>query len=80
MLEILEMTLELVTVLEQREFRTVQSREILSLVEKFEGVKRTRAIAEEFARKATTLLGEFPESVYRDAVASIPQFILNRSS
>jgi octaprenyl-diphosphate synthase len=75
-----EDTAKIRAVLEQRAFHAVESREILNLVEKFEGVKRTRAMAEEFARKATRLLEEFPPSAYRTAVASIPGFILNRSS
>ena len=65
-------------VLEERAFQSVKSQEILHLVEKCEGLSRTRSLAEEYARRATVLLEEFPPSVYRDAIVSIPQFILNR--
>ena len=68
------------TVLEERDFRSVERTEILTLVEKHGGVNRTRVIAEEYARRATTLLESFPPSVYRDAIVSIPGFILNRNS
>ena len=68
------------TVLEERDFRTVDSGEILMLVEKFEGLSQTRLLAEEYARKAKALLEDFPRSTYRDAIVSIPEFILNRKA
>jgi octaprenyl-diphosphate synthase len=68
------------TVLQERDFRTVDSHEILMLVEKFEGLFQTRLLAEEYARKAKALLEEFPPSKYRDAIVSIPEFILNRKA
>ncbi|HEX4997367.1 MAG TPA: polyprenyl synthetase family protein [Terriglobia bacterium] len=68
------------TVLEERDFRSVERKEILSLVEKHGGVARTRQLAEEYARQAEELLKGFPPSVYRDAIISIPAFILNRNS
>lgn len=65
-------------VLEERDFRSVARHEILSLVEKWDGLNRTRFLAQEYARRATRMLEEFPRSIYRDAIISIPEFILNR--
>jgi octaprenyl-diphosphate synthase len=67
-------------VLDERDFRSVNRQEILALVEKSEGLTRTRLLAQNYARRATQLLEEFPPSVYRDAIISIPDFILNRSA
>jgi octaprenyl-diphosphate synthase len=68
------------TVLKERGFCTVQSQEILALVEKWNGLDGTRALAREYAIRATSLLQEFPPSIYRDAIVSIPEFILNRTA
>jgi len=68
------------TVLQERAFRSVDSREILRSVESCDGLKRTRAMAEEYARKAQALLETFPRSPYRDAIVHIPEFILNRNA
>ena len=67
------------TVLSEREFRSVNSRDILTFVEKYDGLGKTRRIAEDYARAATDALGKFPPSPYRDAIIAIPDFILNRT-
>jgi octaprenyl-diphosphate synthase len=75
-----EETVKVQKVLTEREFRSVDRGDILRLVEKSEGIERTRGLAAEYARKATFLLEEFPPSIYRDAMIRIPEFILNRES
>ena len=65
-------------VLDERSFQSVKSQEILQLVEEFDGLNRTRRLAEQYSERATVLLEEFPSSVYRDAIVSIPKFILTR--
>jgi octaprenyl-diphosphate synthase len=67
-------------VLDEREFRSVDRAEILGLVERSEGLERTRNLAHHYARRAIQLLEEFPKSIYRDAMIRIPEFILNRES
>jgi octaprenyl-diphosphate synthase len=67
-------------VLDERDFLSVDRAEILRLVEGSEGIERTRELAEQYARRAIQLLQEFPASIYRDAIVSIPEFILNRSA
>jgi octaprenyl-diphosphate synthase len=67
-------------VLDDRDFRSVDRAEILGLVERSEGLDRTRQLAERYARRATQMLSEFPASIYRDALTRIPEFILNRTA
>ena len=67
-------------VLSEREFRSVNAAEILNLVHRSNGVARTRSIAQEYAMQAIRTLREFPSSVYRDAILSIPEFIITRSA
>lgn len=67
-------------VLEDRDFRSVDRSEILSLVERADALNRTRMVAKQYASRATQMLEEFPTSVYRDAIMSIPEFILDRSA
>jgi octaprenyl-diphosphate synthase len=66
-------------VLQERSFRSVESREILRVAEECGGLTRTRVLAAEYGHHARQLLAEFPASAYRDAIISIPEFILNRT-
>jgi octaprenyl-diphosphate synthase len=75
-----EDTMKVQQVLDEREFRSVDRAEILGLVERSEGLERTRNLAEQYARRAIQLLQEFQPSVYRDAMIRIPEFILRRSA
>lgn len=68
------------TVLKERAFRSVESSDILRSVEACDGLRKTRAIAESYARKAKLMLEVFPPSPYRDAIVHIPEFILNRTA
>jgi octaprenyl-diphosphate synthase len=68
------------TVLRERAFRSVDSRDILRSVEAAGGLNKTRAMAEDYARKAQRMLETFPPSPYRDAIVHIPEFILNRTA
>jgi len=67
-------------VLDEREFRSVDRAEILQLVEQSDGLDRTRTLATNYAKRAIQLLGEFPPSMYRDAMIRIPEFILTRTA
>ncbi len=75
-----EDTLKVKRVLDERDFRSVDPTEILRLVERSDGLNRTRKLAEDYARRAIQMLEEFPASIYRDAIVRIPEFILNRSA
>ena len=67
-------------VLDEREFRSVDRAEILRLVQQSDGLNRTRTLATNYATRAIQLLGEFPPSIYRDAMIRIPEFILTRTA
>jgi octaprenyl-diphosphate synthase len=75
-----EDTVKVQKVLDERDFRSVDRAEILAIVEKSNGLARTRGLAEKYAERAAFMLKEFPASVYRDALTDIPGFILNRSA
>src|SRR6185436_13499875 len=55
-----EDTMKVQTVLDEREFRSVDRAEILGLVAKSDGLERTRKLAEQYAWRSVQLLGEFP--------------------
>src|SRR6516165_5603944 len=57
-------------VLDERDFRSVDRAEILLLLEKSDGLERTRELAKQYARRAIQLLEEFPPSIYRDAIVA----------
>ncbi len=67
-------------VLEERDFRSVHRSEIVELVKRADGLARTRAIASEHVRSAVQILEDFPASVYRDALVSVTEYILNRNA
>jgi octaprenyl-diphosphate synthase len=67
-------------VLAERSFGSVSSSDVLTAVEKSGGLGQTRAIAEDYVRQAKSALEKFPQSRYRDAIISIPDFILNRTA
>jgi len=75
-----EQAAKISSVLRERGFDTVKPPEILQAVEACDGLRRTRTLAEGYARRAGDLLRGFPPSIYRDAVLSIPDFILNRTA
>ncbi|OLC27989.1 MAG: hypothetical protein AUH28_19920 [Acidobacteria bacterium 13_1_40CM_56_16] len=75
-----EDTLKVQSVLDERDFRSVDRMEILKLVERSDGLHRTRELAAEYASRAIHMLDEFPPSIFRDAIVRIPEFILNRSA
>jgi octaprenyl-diphosphate synthase len=68
------------TVLQERAFLSVPGSEILRSVEASDGLRKTRVIAEGYAKKAKLMLELFPPSTYRDAIVQIPEFILNRTA
>jgi len=67
-------------VLREREFRSIDPNDILAAVNKCNGIDRTRSIAQDYASRAIRVLREFPSSVYRDAMLSVPEFIISRSA
>lgn len=67
-------------VLREGDFRSVSSEQIVEGVRRADGLKRTRRLAMRYADEAVRLLEACPPSAYRDAIASVPDFILNRQA
>jgi octaprenyl-diphosphate synthase len=67
-------------VLRDRDLGSVSPAEIVDAVRRADGVGGTRRLASGYADEAIRLLDACPPSVYRDAIASIPDFILNRQA
>jgi geranylgeranyl pyrophosphate synthase len=67
-------------VLEERGFHSVKFSEILELVNRYQTLRAARRKAQDFAEKAMQCLEGFPDSPYKDALRSLPDFILERES
>ena len=66
------------TVLQEKDFKSVTRAEIISFIQKYRTLEKTRSLAESFAREAQEALHLFPPSAYRAALHSIPRIILER--
>jgi octaprenyl-diphosphate synthase len=66
------------TVLKEKAFSSVTPKEILEIILRHDTLSRTRERAAAFIREARLSLNIFPPSLFRDALDSIPQYILNR--
>ena len=67
-------------VLEERSFRSVRLYEVLELMESYRSLEAAREKARQFAELARSCLAGFPDSIYKDALRSLPDFILERES
>lgn len=65
-------------VLEEGDFHSVQFSEILELIERYGALRAARDKAHQFADRARSCLDGFPDSQYKDALRSLPEFILER--
>ena len=67
-------------VLEERGFHSVQFAEILELIERYGTLQAAREKASQFAEEARSALETFPDSPFKDALRSLPEFIVERES
>ena len=67
-------------VLEERGFHSVQFFEVLDLIERYGVLRMGRDKAVQLAEEAKNALDSFPDSAYRDALRSLPEFIIERES
>ena len=67
-------------VLDEGGFHSVQFAEILDLIERYGTLRAAREKAQDFSDKARGYLEGFPDSPYKDALRSFPDFILERES
>jgi octaprenyl-diphosphate synthase len=67
-------------VLEEGGFQSGQFAEILDLIDHYDTLQAAREKAQDFSDKARGFLEGFPNSPYKDALHSLPDFILERES
>jgi octaprenyl-diphosphate synthase len=67
-------------VLEEGGFQSVKFSEILGLIDRYQTLRAAREKAQDFAERAKRGLDRFPDSPYKDALRSLPEFIVERES
>ncbi len=67
-------------VLDEGGFQSVRFSEILDLVERYGTLQAAREKAQDFSDKARGFLEGYPNSPFKDALRSLPDFILERES
>jgi len=66
------------TVAREREFKSVEPSEILSLAERYDGIADTRALARDYAGAARVALGTFPDSEAKDGLLLATESVIDR--
>jgi len=66
------------TVLKEREFRSVETAEILSIVDRYDGIPETRALARDYAGAARVALGAFPDSAAKEGLLLATESVIDR--
>jgi len=66
--------------LEEGGFSAQRFSEILDLIDRYDALHAAREKAREFADEAKRCLEAFPDTLYRDALRSLPDFMLDRES
>jgi octaprenyl-diphosphate synthase len=69
---------KVVSVLEEGGFSSRRFSEILDLIDRYDTLRAAREKAQEFAEKAKRCLETFPDTPYKDALRSLPDFMLDR--
>ncbi len=65
-------------VLDDRDFKTVSREEIVAILRDGHSLERTRAVARAYARRAREALRVFDPCPARDALRSLPEFVISR--
>ncbi len=65
-------------VVESQDFSKQNKREILRLINAYDSIAKARSIAEKYAAEAQQSLADFPDSIYREALLSIPELVISR--
>ncbi len=66
------------TVLREREFKTVEAMEILSIVDRYDAIPETRALARDYAGAARVALGAFPDSEAKEGLLLATESVIER--
>jgi octaprenyl-diphosphate synthase len=67
-------------VLKEREFKSVAPSEILAIVDRYNGIGETRALARDYAGAARVALGSFPDCEARDGLLLATESAIDRVS
>jgi len=65
-------------VLREREFKTVEPAEILAIVNRYEGILETRALARDYAGAARVALNALPDSDAKDGLMLATESVIDR--
>lgn len=68
------------TLIKKRDLTPEDRRRLIDLVNKYETGRDLRRLAERFAYEAKASLKDLPDSVYKEALLRIPDFVMNRES
>jgi len=66
------------TILRERSYDGVPFSQILSMVERYQGIARVKDRAQAFTEKARGIISEFPESPYQRALYSVTELVTER--
>jgi octaprenyl-diphosphate synthase len=66
------------SVLRERDFHSVQPAEILAIVDRYDGIPETRALARDYAGAARVALGAFPDSAAREGLLLATESVIDR--
>ena len=67
-------------VIRRHDFSAANKQEILGLVWKYGALDELKLRARGYAQQARDALAVFPDSIYRDALLQVPDFVLNRNN
>jgi octaprenyl-diphosphate synthase len=65
-------------VLRERDFKSVPPAEILSVVDRYDGITKTRALARDYAGAARVALGAFPDSEAKEGLLLATESVIDR--
>ena len=65
-------------VLRERDFKSVEPSEILAIVDRYDGIPETRALARDYAGAARVALGEFPDSASKEGLLLATESVIDR--
>jgi octaprenyl-diphosphate synthase len=64
----------------EHDFSDANKQEILSLVWKYGALDELKLRSQAYAKQARDAIAVFPDSIYRDALLQVPDFVLNRNN
>ncbi len=65
-------------VLRNQDFSSANKKRIMELVQAYETLSEVQNLAEEYVRKAKAALVDLPDSIYRDALLNLADFVIDR--